>query len=179
MYIRALLKPFEQRKLGSSPWRVAAISRVEAERPLQTLQAGVRKKKKKRKCSRCSILAVLHQFHPNWILSIILRLFFSARTAFGAKFRGSLKSKEIDPLYSNAKSQHWACVVGKLLGNFIGVFCTMLDPPNAHKMTNPKNARGICIFTSRPEYSLLILVRAPWGLGSLHEIRPVSVVDVM
>jgi len=46
MYIRALLKPFKQRKLGSNPWRVAAISRVEAERPLQTLQARVRKNRK-------------------------------------------------------------------------------------------------------------------------------------
>ena len=36
-------------------------------------------------------------------------------------------------------SRNWACLVWKLLGRLVGVFCTQLEPLNSHKLQNPTN----------------------------------------
>ena len=73
-------------------------------------------------------------------------LFHVVLLSIAAKFRTSLKSTEIDNLDPKMNLSNWVCPVGNILVDPLGVFCTILKPPNAHMRRNPKkNARKLII----------------------------------
>ena len=49
-------------------------------------------------------------------------------------------------------SQNWVCLVWKLLPDPVGVFCTLLEPPNAHMRQKPFVRRIIILLYISPIY---------------------------
>jgi len=83
------------------------------------------------------------------ILCFILSVISVAPEVCGAvgdaNFRASRDSTEMDNLIEQNKSHHLRCREGEILVNLPRVFCTILDPPKAHKKHNPQNVQNLLI----------------------------------